>query len=197
MPYINLIQEQKLTEKLGERQARLYFFGFVGALSVSLIGFGYLTFQADGLANDEARLKAKTQKQAPIVKDIEAAKKEFSAIGPKVVTLTGAQEMSAKWGRILTHLTQQTPPQTWLTQLRCAAVDPAKPITVAFSGLSGRQELVGEFILRLQGCTDLGNVALKFTQEKVVSSGRNIEFEINAEIPGTEEKKDKPKEEKS
>lgn len=196
MPYINLIQEQRLTAKMGERQARLFFFGFVGALGASLMGFGYLTFQADGLANEESRLKAKVQKQTPLVRQIEAAKKEAGVIQPKVTTLTGAQEMSAKWGRILGHLTQQTPPQTWLTNLRCSNMDPAKPISVSFSGLSDRQELVGEFILRLQGCEDLGNVALKFTQEKAVSMGRSIEFEVNAELPGTEEKK-ATKEEKS
>jgi hypothetical protein len=62
---------------------------------------------------------------------------------------------------------------------------------VSFVGNSSRQELIGEYILRLQGCTDLLNVNLKFSQEKNVQLGRQLEFEVSADIDGTVEEREK------
>jgi hypothetical protein len=64
-------------------------------------------------------------------------------------------------------------------------------VLVSFIGLSVKQELIGEFILRLQGCTDLSNVNLKFSQEKNVTLGRQLEFEVTSEIEGTVEEKER------
>lgn len=198
MPLINLIQEQRLTHKANERKARLFLFGLAGSVGLSMTGFGFLMFQGDQLSSEESRLKAKAQKVAPLANEIDTLKAQISDIGPKLTTLTNAQETTGKWTRILGHLTQHTPPQTWLTGMRCTATDPTKPIQLIFAGMSSRQELVGEFILRLQGCDDLDKVELKFTQEKIVSNARNIEFELSTDIKGTaEEKPVKEEEEKS
>lgn len=195
MPWINLIEDQRIADKTSERKARAFLGVFAGTFSVSLLGFGFLLFQSEVSTSEESRLKAKAQKVAPLISHISELQTQLNVMNPKLKTLEGAQETSARWSRILQHLTVQTPPQTWLTAIRCTATDPTKPIAMSLVGLSDRQELVGEFILRLQGSSDLGNVGLKFTQEKVVSIGRNIEFEVNADINGTAEQKKEVKEE--
>lgn len=191
MPWINLIQEQTLLERANARKARMFLFAFAGAFGVSVTAVGFLTFQLDTLNGEVSRLNAKTQRVAPLIRQVDDSKNELAVMGPKLTTLEDAQKTSARWSRILEHLTRQTPPQTWLTTMRCTVTDPTKPINVTLAGLSFRQELVGEFILRLQGCTDLENVALKFTQEKMISTTRNIEFEVSADIAGTAEAKPK------
>lgn len=198
MPQINLIQEQRLALRAQERQARGFLFALAGAFGASVVAFGFLLYQGDQLASEESRLKARAQTVAPLVSEISDLKAKVSDLGPRLTTLGTAQETTAKWSRILAHLTQHTPPSTWLTGIRCSASDPTKPIQVVFTGMSAKQELVGEFILRLQGCSDLEKVELKFTQEKVASTTRSLEFELTSDIVGSaDEKKIKKEEEKN
>lgn len=197
MPLINLIQEQRNSLKRGKAQARTLFYGFVAVAGLSVCGFGYFLFATDALVRQESTLKAKVAKLAPIVASIEADEKAYAELAPRVKTLEAAQGTTDKWTTILNHLTTQTPANTWLTGVRCTASDLTKPIAVSFLGMSDKQELVGELIMRLQNCPELSAVALKFTQEKIVQQGTGIEYEITAEIPGTAEEKPKEiKEEK-
>lgn len=195
MPMINLIQEQRALARKTEAKARLLFFGFVGVATLSLASFGFFMFQTDALLKEEATLQAQTQKMQPVIAKIEADERAFSAMQPRLRTLEDAVASTDKWTAILNHLLVQTPPNTWLTGIRTNGMDPTKPISVSFIGLSARQQLVGEFIMRLQNCKTLENVGLKYTQEKIVDRGSGIEFEISADVVGTVE--EKPKEEKS
>lgn len=195
MPLINLIQEQRALARKTEAKARLLFFGFVGVGAVSFVSFGYFLFQTDSLMREEASLLAQTQKMQPIITKIEADERAFSLMQPRLRTLEDAIRSTDKWTGILNHLLVQTPQNTWLTGIRTTGADPTKPISVSFLGLSAKQQLVGEFIMRLQNCSNLENVSLKYTQEKIVDRGTGIEFEISADVYGTVE--EKPKEEKS
>lgn len=191
MPLINLIYEQRIALKREQRRARTLLFGFVGSAAVALAAVGYLFMDAQALSDDEAKLKGEAQKNAPMLKEIEANTKELAQLAPRIKTLEGARETTDRWIRIMDHLTRHTPRQTYLTAVRCSASDPTKPIQVSFAGMSPRQDLVGEFILRMQGAVDLENVGLKFTQERLSGQGKGLEFEIMGEIVGTAEAKPK------
>src|SRR5205823_258108 len=105
---------------------------------------------------------------------------------PRLATLENAQLTTGHWSRILDHLSRQTPDETWLTGVRCQDSDPTKAVEVTFAGISTRQEHIGDLILRLQNCPDLGNVALRFTAEKPASATEHdINFEVTSEIKGT------------
>jgi len=69
------------------------------------------------------------------------------------------------------------------------ASDPAKPITISLSGVSNAQEPVGDFILRLNNLTDVENVQLKYTEAKNAATYKGIEFQVDADITDSVEKK--------
>lgn len=191
MPFINLIQEQRLAALRLERQARISFFSFAGAALATVGGYGFLLFMNTSSAGEEARLRADRQKLAPVVEQIEANQNQLSTLEPRLKTLEDAQLISSRWSRILAHLKHQMPPHTWLTSIRCTATDPAQPIGVSFHGMGMAQNPIAEFILRMQNAEDLENVNLRFTAEKLVQNTKGIEFEVAGTIVGTAEQKPK------
>jgi Tfp pilus assembly protein PilN len=191
MPLINLIQEQRLEIKRRERTTRIYFMACVGSVLLSVGSWGFLHFQTEKLQSQESALRALAQKTQPIMNEIEVTQRAYAEVAPRLKTLEDAQMATGRWNRVLEHLALNTPAETWLTAMRCTAADPTAPVNVSFAGLSNRQELIGEFMLRLQNCTDLESVGLKFTAEKAVQNSRNIEFEVSANIAGSAEEKSK------
>ena len=170
MPLINLIQEQRLAIKRAERTARAYFLSFACTAVASVGAYGFVLYQSETLENQAAKLRAERQRNEPLMKQIEANLKEYGELSPRLNTLVGAQEVSARWGRVMQHIAQNTPPNAWLTAMRVTASDPTKPISVSFVGVAPAQEPIGEFILRVQNCKDLEAVNLKYTQEKLVNT---------------------------
>lgn len=191
MPLINLIQEQRDFARKSEAKARMLFFGFVAVASISVLGFGFFMYQTDSLLKEEATLKAQTQKMQPTITQIETDERSFAEMQPRLRTLEDATKATDKWTTILNHLLVQTPQNTWLTGIRTTAADATKPISVSFLGLSSKQQLIGEFIMRLQNCPTIENVNLKFTQEKMVDQSSAIEFEVSAEVKDSIEEKTK------
>ncbi|HZH98210.1 MAG TPA: PilN domain-containing protein [Fimbriimonadaceae bacterium] len=191
MPLINLIQEQRLEIKRNERKTRIFFMACVGSVLLSVGSWGALHFQTEKLQSQESDLRVLAQKTQPIMNEIEATQRSYADVAPRLKTLEDAQVATGRWNRILEHLALNTPSATWLTALRCTAADPTAPIGVSFAGLSNRQELIGEFMLRLQNCSDLEAVGLKFTAEKAIQNSRNIEFEVSANVAGSVQEKSK------
>lgn len=189
MPLINLIQEQRLARKRNEARARSFFLVFVGSAVASVGGFGFFWLQTEGLAREKSQLEAQLQKNAPLVKQIEEYKTQYATLSPRLKTLEDAQLVSGRWGRIMTHIATQTPSPTWLTSMRVQGADATKPINLSLVGVSPGQEPISEFILRLQNSTDLQNVNLKFSQEKMLQFTKAVEFEVTADIVGTAEAK--------
>jgi Tfp pilus assembly protein PilN len=189
MPLINLIQEQRLSRQREERRGRLFFMGFVGTAIASAGAFGFLFLQTDAARGEVAKLEAQAQRLAPLLAQMEENNKQFGQLSPRLKTLVDAQDLTSRWDRILKHLAVQTPSKTWLTGIRCSAQDPTKPVQVSFIGMAANQDLVGDFILRLQNCTDLESVNLKYTQEKVVAEGIGIEYEVAGDLAGTAQAK--------
>jgi Tfp pilus assembly protein PilN len=194
MPVINLIQEQRQALHKSEQRARiglmtLTLTGLAGAL-----GYGILYFQKEALTSEISRLNLDLQKTAPVVAQIEANEKQEDLLTPELTTLTDAQKRSDCWVHILQHLATQTPKDAWLTAMQSNALEGDKPITVVLQGTAKSQQPIGEFILRVENEPDLENVALHFTQEKRSFKGKAIDFEIGADIAGSEDQKKTAKE---
>jgi Tfp pilus assembly protein PilN len=194
MPLINLIQEQRLAVKRAERRSRTYFLAFACTAVASVGFYGLMLYQAETLNNEASRLNAEQQRNAPLMKQIGENQKQYAELSPRLKTLEDAQAISARWGRIMQHISQNTPKDTWLTALRVIATDPAKAINISLVGVAPAQEPIGEFILRMQNCTDLESVGLKYTQEKLINTSKGIEFEVTADIAGTADAKPKNEE---
>ncbi len=188
MPFINLIEEQRLSVRANERKAQSFFTAFIAVCVLSVGGYGYLTLQAAGVAGDAGEVQLQNQKNAPLVKQIDENARALADLSPRLKTLEDASIITDRWNRILEHLTVQMPDQAFLSNLRCEAADPQKPIQVSFMGLAPSQSPVGEFILRLQNQPDLENVSLRYTNEKLVSESRSIEFQVDSNLVGTAEK---------
>jgi len=191
MPLINLIQEQRISEKRGDSKARLYFVSFVTSAALGLGAIGFLVFKTEATHGDISQLEANIQKLQPMIGQIESARADYGVIAPRVETLQAARDLTDKWNRVLDHLTVQTPDKVWLTAIRATGNDPKAPISVTFTGLAHSQELIGEFQLRLQGCEDLESVNFKYSQEKPVANSHLIEFQIESGLVGTQQEKEK------
>ena len=190
MPFINLIQEQRLAVRRNERVARMFFLAFGGIACVSVIGFLGLMLEGEIISRQRVKLQDVIRRNEPIEQQTQEMQAQIDEMSPKVKTLEDAQELTVKWNRLLDHLAVQTPDKTWLTSLRATVGDPQKPISVAFLGLAQEQGPVGEFILRLQNSADLDNVTLKYTQEKIAAQGLGIEFQVDADLVGTAEQQE-------
>jgi Tfp pilus assembly protein PilN len=197
MPYINLIQEQRLARKRNESKTRTFTFVFLGAAVAAVLGFGFFYLQSALLHAEKTRLEAQLARNAPLIAQIAEYQEQYAEIAPRLKTLEDAQTVSARWGRIMTHVSLQTPKPAWLTAIRVQANDPAKPIGLSFVGVAPAQEPISEFILRMQNSKDLENVNLKFTQEKLINTFKAVEFEVTADIVGTTEAKPKIQEEEA
>ena len=194
MPLINLIQEQRLAIKRAERKSRAFFLAFACSTVASVGAYGFLAYQSEALGNQASKLRAERQRNEPLMKQIEANKKEYGQLSPRLKTLEDAQATSARWSRILQHIAQNTPKATWLTALRVLSTDPTKPINISLVGMAPGQEPISEFIMRMQNCNDLEGVTPKYTQEKLVQTSKAIEFEVTADIVGTADQKPKNEE---
>lgn len=189
MPFINLIQEQRLAIRRDETRARAFLYAFAGVAGVSVLATSGLFIQSESLKAEENRIKVELQKIKPLNEQIAKINDTYSELNPRVKTLQDAQTITQRWNNILTHLTTQTPAKIWLTAVRCQASDPEKPVTISFTGVADAQEPVGEFILRLQNLDDLENVQLRFTQEKIAASFKGTEFQLDTDIKDSVEKK--------
>ena len=194
MPYINLIQEQRLATQAGERKSRSFFLVFVSVLAVSGAAYGFLSVETLLVSRQAANVEAQNKKNEPIQKQIDANGDQLAELTPRMKTLEDAQIATDRWNRILNHLAVQTPQAAWLTGIRCQGSDPTKPIQVSFLAIATGQSPIGEFMLRTQNLKDLENVNLRFTNEKLISTAKGIEFQIDAELAGTAEQKVKTEE---
>jgi Tfp pilus assembly protein PilN len=191
MPYVNLIQEQRLAAQANERKARSFFFLFVGVLVVSGGAFGAFSMDAMLVSHKAALIDAENKKNAPIVTQIDKNAKDLADLMPRLKTLEDAGIITGRWDRVLSHLSVQTPSSTWLTGLRCQGSDPTKPIQISLVGVGAAQSPIGEYIMRLQNSSDLENVHLKYTNEKLISTQKAVEFEVDCDIAGSAEQKAK------
>lgn len=189
MPFINLIQEQRLAIRRDETRARAFLYAFGAVAGLSVLAISGLFIESEQLKAEENRAKVELQRIKPLNEQIAKINDTYSELHPRVTTLQDAQTITARWDNILTHMTTQTPSKIFLTAVRCQASDPEKPVTISFTGIAESQEPVGEFILRLQNLEDLENIQLRFTQEKLAATFKGTEFQVDTDIKDSVEKK--------
>jgi Tfp pilus assembly protein PilN len=197
MPVINLIQEQRQALHTMEQRARIAFLTLVGTGIAGAFGYGILLLQGEALKTEKGRLENDLARTRPVLAEIDDNEKLQAQLTPELSTLQDAQKQSDRWAHILRHLSTQTPPNTWLTALQASSLQGDKPTSLVIQGTARSQQPIGEFILRFENEPDLTNVALHFTQEKRSSKNRAVDFEIGADIAGSEEEKPVVKETKS
>lgn len=184
MPLINLIETRRIAARRDERGVRIGLLTLCGTASVCILGYGFLFLQAEGLGQEERTLAATKQKLEPLLKRIAEDERERGDLEPRLKSLDDAQKLTGRWGRILQHLTTNTPQGAWLTGVRCT-VENDQPVALSLSGVGRDQAHAAEFMMRVQNAGDLENVHLNFTQEKMLDTESAIEFEVGAEIAGT------------
>lgn len=189
MPFINLIHEQRVAAERADRKSKMFFLAFVAVMLSSAGGFAAISFQSKAVHDEESALQAQIERAKPLIAQTNANQLEKSKLMPRLSTLEDAQADTQRWDRVLNYLTIQTPPQAWLTAIRCTNADPKKAVQVTFAGVAMSQVPVGEYILRLQNSADLGNVALTYTQEKLIQQTKTTEFQVTADLNGTAPKK--------
>ncbi len=185
MPLINLIHEQRLAKQRSERKNKLAMFGFVGSLLVGFGMYSVILLQTEATKGHAASLKAQVDKMEPVRQAIEATELQYNALSPRLTTLQDAALNTQRWGRVLEHLSFHVPSGLWLTQLRCNQVSETEPIVVDVQGMAPTQEIVSEFILRLQSSEDLEGVSLKYTQGDQVEEQPVIRFEVTGNVAGS------------
>lgn len=185
MPFINLIQEQRLAAKKRDSQTRMMVVSTIGVGALAFLAAGFFTYEAHRVQGEVRRLEDQKERLAPVIAQLEKNEDEIKVLEPRLVTLQGAQENTKRWSRIMDYLTVNTPEGIWLTNITCTNNDKSKPIQVNVQGQSQTQESVGAFILRLEAGEDLKNVRLKFTQERNDAKGKALQFEVNCDLVGS------------
>lgn len=189
MPTINLIHDQRKAYRQRLKTSRMWFVAFLGA-AVSTGGLtAMLLFGSIALTGEAKNLQSQAEKLKPYRKLIEQSEREFSQLSPRLTTLTTARTDTERWTRILEHMSYVMPTNTWLTGVRSVPnSDEEAPVEVALTGMSGQQESVGEFMLRLQTLSDIANVRLRYTEEKKTQFGEGLEFQIVCDVPTSSER---------
>ena len=189
MPLINLIESQKLAARMRDQQLRTSKIVFVASIAIAALGYSTVLLQSGDISSELQQIDKKIKAVAPLVKQIDDLKKEENDLSPRLKILQDAQLLTGRWGRIMNHLAVNTPPNTWLTNLRSASSDPEKPIVVSVVGVAKSQTDVSEFVLRWQNAKDVESANLHYSQEKLLEKSQAVEFEVGGEIVGTAEKK--------
>jgi Tfp pilus assembly protein PilN len=157
MPYINLIQEQKLAERKREQQIRMLFMGVLGVGAVSVLTAVFFTLDASRLNAEAVRLERKKEELQPKLDALETARYATADILPQIQTLESGQESVSNWWNILDHLKMSTPDDIWVTEVRSRRTDAKSPISLTTIGRSLNHEGVGAFMLHLESADQLQN----------------------------------------
>src|SRR4051794_21603072 len=126
MPFINLIHEQRVAAERADRKSKMFFLSFVGVMLTSVGAFSLVSFNTGKVHDEEAALQAQIERAKPLIAQTQANQLENSKLTPRLTTLQDAQGDTQRWDRVLNYLTVQTPPQAWLTSVRCNAADPKR-----------------------------------------------------------------------
>lgn len=196
MPLINLIHEQRLQVRQQERKVRVLMLATVGLGAIAFLGAGYFLFETARYQLMVGGLEAKKRALEPLLKQLKSNELDERLLEPKLTTLTSATKATEQWSRIMNHLTINVPKGVWLNSVKCVTqTDAEGGVTLTFTGYSVNHDGIGELLLRLDKCTDLEGVTLKFSQERVLEKeAKVLEFEISATLAGSKvEKKIKEK----
>jgi Tfp pilus assembly protein PilN len=185
MPLINLIESDLIVAKKAAQQLRLSQSSLIASACVVGLAYVFVLGQGGMLAAEEQSLQSKLKKLKPLIKSIEEHKRTVSDLEPRLKTLADARDLTSRWGRLLNHVSVNTPQDIYLTAIRSDASQPDQPIKVTFVGTGKSQSDASEFVLRCQNSQDLESVNLVGSQEKLLKQVSAIEFEVAGAIVGS------------
>jgi Tfp pilus assembly protein PilN len=194
MPLINLIQEQRIVARAKQKQVQIAGFATLAIGAIAVLGTVGLFLDTTRLNLQAGALEQKKIEIQPTLDELTANQDSLDKMKPRIETLETARTDSTKWEDVLVYLTTNTPNDTWLTSVKAFKQDTKTPIVLTFSGVSTKQEHVGDFQYRIGSCEELENPQLKYTQPKFSDKGMMLEFEVTAEMKGTKEETDEAKE---
>ncbi len=187
MAVINLIAQEQQLRRVAERKTRLMGLGWV--LIAALIGAGWagLLLYASALTMQRARVEEQMVKLRPTVQQLRQFQAELGALQPLVETLQNARKDTGRWQQLFQHFSQHTPNGCFLTGAELGKrADPKKPLEITLKGVAENQQLVGEFMLRLNQHPELEQVRLDYSQERTLTEQQSaVEFQVTAQIKGT------------
>ncbi|MCX7992561.1 MAG: PilN domain-containing protein [Fimbriimonadales bacterium] len=187
MAVINLIAQEQQLRRIAERKTRLLGLGWL--LVGVLIGLGWsgLLIYIGAMSFQMARIEEQVVKLRPTVQQLKQAQAELGALQPLINTLQDARKDTGRWQQLFQHFTQHTPNGCFLTNVELGKRnDPKKPLEITLKGVAATQQLVGEFMLRLNQHPELEQVRLDYSQERALSEREvAVEFQISAQIKGT------------
>ena len=185
MPLINLIESDLIVARKAAQQMRLSQVALIAAGSI--VGISYMVVLGQGamMTTEEQAVQQKLKKLKPVIKAIEEQKRIVADLEPRLETLESARELTNRWGRLLNHVSVNTPQDVYLTSIRADASRPDDAIKVTFVGTGKSQSDASQFVLRCQNSQDLEGVNLVGSQEKLLRQISAIEFEIAGSIVGT------------
>ena len=194
MAVINLIaQEQQMRRQL-ERKTRMLGFGWLTVAGVIGAGWASLLLYGSSINAQRAQVEAQLTQLRPTLQQLRQTQAQLGALQPLVDTLQNAQKDTRRWLQLFQHFSQHTPQGCYLTGAELGKrADPKKPLEITLKGLAETQQLVGEFMLRLNQHPELENVRLDYSQERALSELTTVvEFQITAHIKGTAQTQSNP-----
>lgn len=187
MAVINLIAQEKQLRRVAERKVRLV--GMSWLLVAVLIGLGWggLLLYAGTILQQQAEVDAQMAELRPTLQQLQQVQTELNTLRPLVETLRNAHKDTKRWQQLFQHLSQHTPEGCFLTGAELGKRnDPKRPLEITLKGIAQTQQLVGEFMLRLNQHPELEQVRLDYSQERALSEQTTaVEFQITAHIKGT------------
>lgn len=186
MPLINLIESDLIVARKAAQRKRVSQMALAGSCAVIGVGYAALLGQSANLGAEEADIQSKIKKLKPMLRAIEEDRRIIADLEPRLEALTDARDLTNRWGRIMQHLTVNTPQDCYLTAVRADAGNPNEAISVTFTGVGKTQSDASQFLLRCQNAKDMQGVNLVQSRERTVLRGSMIEFEIKGSIVGTE-----------
>jgi Tfp pilus assembly protein PilN len=187
MAVINLIaQEQQIRRQL-ERKTRLLGFGWLSVAGVIGAGWASLLLYGSSLNAQRAQVEAQLTELRPTLQQLRQTQAQLTALQPLVETLQNAQKDTRRWLQLFQHFSQHTPQGCYLTGAELGKrADPKKPMEITLKGIAENQQIVGEFMLRLNQHPELEKVRLDYSQERALSEAVSaVEFQVTAQVKGT------------
>jgi len=194
MAVINLIaQEQQMRRQL-ERKTRVLGFGWLTVAGIIGAGWASLLLYGNNINAQRAQVEAQLTELRPTLQQLKQTQAQLAALQPLVSTLQNAQKDTRRWLQLFQHFSQHTPQGCYLTGAELGKrADPKKPMEITLKGLAETQQIVGEFMLRLNQHPELENVRLDYSQERALSELTSVvEFQITAQIKGTAQTQSNP-----
>lgn len=187
MAVINLIaQEQQIRRQL-ERKTRVLGFSWLSVAGVIGAGWASLLLYGSSLNAQRAQVEAQLAQLRPTTQQLKQTQAQLGALQPLIDTLQNARKDTGRWQKLFQHFSQHTPQGCYLTGAELGKrADPKKPMEITLRGIAETQQIVGEFMLRLNQHPELEQVRLDYSQERALSELTTaVEFQITAQIKGT------------